>query len=106
MNAVAESGKECRQLVHIKDGYIALMFDNSLYTQDDIIITPFTPWYVCICATYYVEGENNQIIVTEFDPDNPDIQFRGIYKQGSENMGCYIMNLKKGSWTTVWVEWK
>ena len=56
MNAVAESGKECRRLVHIKDRYNALIFDNSLYTQDDIIITPC---YVCICAAFSVEGEND-----------------------------------------------
>ena len=28
MNAVTESGKECRRLVHIKDGYNAFIFDN------------------------------------------------------------------------------
>ena len=40
--------------------------------------TSFTPCYVCICATFSVEGENDQIIVTDIDPDNQDVQFRGI----------------------------
>ena len=76
INAVAESRKECKHLVHIKDGHNALIFDNSLYTQDDIVITPrFTPRYVCICTTFSVEQENDQLIVTDFDPDNPDLQF-------------------------------
>ena len=75
MNAVAESGKECKRLVHIEDGHNALIFDNSFYNQDGIIITSFTPCYVCICATFSIEGEHDQIIVTDFDPDNPDISF-------------------------------
>ena len=70
--------------MHIKDGHNALIFDNSLHTQGDIIITPFTPCYVCICAKYSVEGENDQIIVTDFDPDNPDVQFRGISATNKE----------------------
>ena len=44
MNAVAESGIECKRLVHI----------NSLYTQDDIIITPFTPCYVCVYVQHFL----------------------------------------------------
>ena len=55
-----------------------------MYTQDDITITPFTPCYVCICATFSVEGENDQIIGTDFDPENPDIQFRGISATNKE----------------------
>ena len=116
MNAVAESGKECKRLVHIKDGYNALIFDNSLYAQDDIIITPFTPWYVCICATFSVEGESDQIIVTDFGPDNPDVQFRGISAikkevgiWGATTDSKYVPikhESKEGSWTTVWIEWK
>ena len=74
MNDVAESAKECKRLVHIKDGHNALIFDDSLYTQDDIITTPFTPCYVYICATFSVDGENDQIIVTGFDPNNPGIE--------------------------------
>ena len=111
MNAVAESGKECRHLVHIKGGYIASIFDNSLYTQDDIIITPLTPCYVCICATFSVEGEIDQIIVTHFDPDNPGIQFRGISDNmliwGATTGSKYVPikhEFKTGSWTTVSVE--
>ena len=110
MNAVAE----CRRLVHIKDRYNALFFDNSLYTQDDIIITPSTPCYVCICGQFSVEGENDQINVTNFDPDNPDIQFRGISATNKEvrmwgdtSVSRYVPikhESKKGSWTTVWVE--
>ena len=107
MNAVAESGKECKRLVHVKDGHNDLIFDNSLYTQDDIIITPFTPCYVCICVTFSVEEENDQIIVTDFDPDNPDIQFRGISATSKEvrirgATTKYIPikhESKKGSWT-------
>ena len=49
-------------------------------TQDDITITPFTPCYVCVCATFSVEGENDQIIVTDFDPDNSD-DFEGSLLQ-------------------------
>ena len=75
---VAESGKECKHLVHIGDGHNALIFDNSLYTQDDINTTPFTPCYVCICATFSVEGEHDQVIIIDFDPDKPDVQFQGI----------------------------
>ena len=74
MIAVAESGKEYKRLVHIKDGHNALTFDNSLYTQDDVIIAHFTPCYVC--TTFSVKEENDQIIVTDFDPDNPDVQLR------------------------------
>ena len=113
MNAVAEPGIGCKRLVHIKDGHNALIFDNSLYTQDDIIIPPFTPCYVCICATLSVEGENVQIIVTEFDLDNPDIQFRGISATnkevriwGATTDSKYVPikhESKKDSWTTVWV---
>ena len=39
---------------------------------------------MCICATFSGEGENDQIIVTDFDPDNPDIQFRGISDTSKE----------------------
>ena len=66
MNAVAESGKECRRLF-IKGGYNALIFDISLYTQDDI--------------------------VTDFAPDNPDIQFR----EGSTNNEVRIWGATSGS---------
>ena len=62
----------------------ALIFDNSLYKQDIIIITSFTLCYVCICATFCVEGEHDQIIVTDFGPDNPDIQFRCISATNKE----------------------
>ena len=96
MNAVAETGKECERLVHIKDGPNALIFDNSLYTQDDIIITPFTPYYVCICTPFSVEGENDQIIVTDFDPGNPDIQFRGISATSKEVRIWGVTTLKGG----------
>ena len=78
--------------VSVKDGYNALIFDNSLYTQDDIIITPFTPCYVCICATFSVEGENDQIIVTDFDPENPNIQFRGISVKFGDYRSLFYIN--------------
>ena len=83
MNAVAMSGKECKRLVNIKGGHNALIFDYSLYTQDDIIIIPCTPC-VCICATFSVEGQYDQVIVTDFDPGNPDIQFRVISAANKE----------------------
>ena len=114
MNAVSESGKECRRLVHIKDGYNAVIFGNSLYTQDDIIITPFKSCFVCICASFSVEGANDQIIVTDFDLCSPDIQFRGISATnkevriwGATSGSKYVPikhEYKKGSWTTVWIE--
>ena len=113
---MAESGKECRRLVHIKDGYNALIFDNSLCTKDDITITHFTPCYVCICATFSVEGEHDQIIVTDFDPDNPDVHFRGISttnnevrRWGATSDSRYIPikhESKKACRTTVGIEWK
>ena len=81
-------------MVHIKDGYNALIFDNSLYTQDDIIITHFTPCYVCICATLSVEGENDKIIVTDFDPDNPDVQFQGISATNKVRIWCATTDSK------------
>ena len=113
MSVVAESGKECRGLVHAKDGHNDLIFDNSLYKQDDIIITSFTPCYVCICATFSVESEHEQVIITAIDSDNPDVQFRGISSTnkvriwGATTDSKYVPikdESKKGSWTTVWIE--
>ena len=87
-----------------------------MHIQDDIIITPFTPYYVCICAAFSVEGEHDQIIVTGFDPENPDVEFRGIFSTNNEvriwgattdsKYVPIIHESKKSSWTTVWVEWK
>ena len=84
MNALAWSGKECKRFVRIKDGHNAIIFDKSSCTQDDIIITPFTPCYACICVTFSVEGEHEQIILTDFDTSNPDLHFRGISATGRE----------------------
>ena len=63
-----------------------------------------------------VEGESDQIIVTDFDPDNRDIQFRGISATSKEvriwdaTTDSKYISIKyesqKASWTTVWVEWK
>ena len=57
---------------------LSLSYKNECCCRVGKRVLAFSTCYVCICATFSVEGENDQIIVTDFDPDNPDIQFRGI----------------------------
>ena len=115
-NLSAEEGKECTRLVTINEGHKALIFDKCLYTSDDLALTPRIDCYTYICVTFSVEGDHDQEIITDCHPSMTGIPFRGISATNKEvriwgaKTSSKYFSIKhestKGSYTTVFVEWK
>ena len=56
-------------VLHISEKHNALVFDKSLHEVDDVVLAPYDPRYVHVCATFQ--------FITNYDPDSPDLPFRG-----------------------------
>ena len=74
-----------KHVLHISDKHNALIFDNSLYWVEDVILSLYNLHsYVCVCVTYQIEGESDQVIISNYDDDNPDLPFRAISASSKE----------------------
>ena len=105
-----------KQVLHISDKHNALIFDNSLYRVDNVVLSLYNPHsYVCVCVTYQIDGESDQVIISNYDDANPDDPFRAISASskeiriwGTKTRSSYI-SIKhvvgKNEWTTLLVEW-
>ena len=77
--------------------------------MDDLVLSPS---YVYVCVT---DGEQDQPIISNYDPDNPDLPFRGMSASskeiriwGTKTKSSYVPiehDTIKNEWTTVFVEW-
>ena len=105
-----------KHVLHISDKHNALVFDNSLYQVDDVILSLYNPHsYVCVCVTYQIDGESDQVIISNYDDYNPDEPFRAISASskeiriwGTKTPSSYISIahvVGKNEWTTLLVEW-
>ena len=105
-----------KHVLHISDKHNALVFDNSLYWVDDVILSLYNPHsYVCVCVTYQIDGESDQVIISNYDDYNPDEPFRAISASskeiriwGTKTRSSYIPIehvVGKNEWTTLLVEW-
>ena len=113
-NAVAV--RPCKHVRHISDHRAALLFDNSLYNVDKLVISPPTEHsYVCICVTFQVNGSNDQWLVLDWLNETSN-DFRGISASskeirvwGAANGDKTYMPIehetKRNQWTTILVEW-
>jgi len=105
-----------KQVLHISDNHNALVFDNSLYEVDDVVLSVYSLHsYVCVCVTYQIDGESDQVIISNYDDENPDMPFRAISASskeiriwGTKTPSSYISIkhvVEKNEWTTLLVEW-
>ena len=107
-----------KHILHISDTHNALVFENSLYQVDDIVISPLTYTsphnYTCVCVTFQVDGEKDQFIFTDWQ--NWSTTFRGVSASSKEiriwgaknNEKSYISiphETKRTEWITLLVEW-
>jgi hypothetical protein len=112
INAVAIHPSE--NVLHISENHDALVFNKSLYKVKRVPLLPYSPSYAAVCVTYQVEGDQDQTILSSYDPDNPEIPFREISASNKE-IRIWGMKTKsyvtikhkttKTDWTTVFVEW-
>ena len=101
---------------HISEKQNALIFNNSLYLVEDVILSLYEPHsYVCVCVTYQIDGESDQVIISNYDDGDPDEPFRAISASskeiriwGTKTRSSYIPIehvVGKNEWTTLLVEW-
>ena len=105
-----------KHVLHISDKHNALIFNNSIYWVDNVILSLYNLHsYVCVCVTYQIDGESDQVIISNYDDDNPDLPIRAISASskeiriwGTKTPSSYISikhAVGKNEWTTLLVEW-
>ena len=118
-NAIADT--PCEDIVKIDDERYALDFHNSFYFADNVHFFPSLDKetrsvYTYICLTFRTQSDEEQTIVTNYDPDNPTIPFREISATSTEihiwgasidgtNLSSVPIHHLTREWTTVFVEW-
>ena len=117
INAIAT--RPCKQILHISDHRGALIFNNSLYKVEPMIISPSSSedTYVSLCITYKFDGAANTQQWLVSDWERKDLKnFRGVsasdkeiriwgVANGDEDYMPIEYTAKRNRWTTVFVEW-
>ena len=114
-NAVSLHDKASKDLVELPHGKHALDFHKNRYIIDEESMGSIGDFYKFMCVTFRVQADEEQVVTSTYDPDNPDGPFYEISTtsteikiHGLDDMGhpfSASIHHDTREWTTLFVEW-
>ena len=113
----AKADKATKDLIRLPNGKYALDFHKSRYVAngDNLYLGTSGDGYSYACVTFRIQADNEQTIISNFDPDNPDEGFQEISATSTEikiwdvnedGKPMYVtIQHNTRDWTTLFVDW-